>query len=672
MMKKITCFAGILSILSSLSWGLTLTNPGFDAQTISDGAWSAPAAITGWDLNGGWSHAQNLAADAITPEAQSGANTCGLNGVDGTDGGAYISQIVKEDDGTTPVLVQADKIYKVTVWVGRRTGVQGSFPGILKVYLQETSGAAPTNIAEATYDLAAQGQNTWTRQTLYLSTGPAPAGLGSPLRLMLRNVGNRSSTHWYQQVVLDDVAISEPYIAAGPSPAHGETNVPVTVNLSWSAPEAFTPLSYNVYLGKDPNVSQFAALGITGTSVDPSPSGNLAFGTTYYWRVDAVDPNNGSPIVRKGNIWRFTTVPEEVVVQTNPVGQTVSAGSNVTFTAEFLNASSYAWYKSNDAAVSVDDQNLGVNSNTLTLSNVQLGDEGWYYCIGSNSKPSSAVSGMARLMTRRLVGWWKLDGNLNDSVQEVISGVPTHNGIAADPNFTAGLSGSGCQFFGDGQTVVIQNSGDYFNFYPQGMTANVWVKTQTTTWDGILSKQYRVDNTSANWIGWVLDISNNPNQPHFTVRRAHGDLFGPVAVKDGGWHMLTAVMDPQTQTSRIYVDGLLRATSAAYNMNALTLTQEMLTIGAETASGTVGSFTGIVDDVRIWNYALTNNAIAKLYTDLYSAVEPGIELCPVRPTFDISGPQGTPDCRVNLYDLAVAAAAWLECNAVPSCVAELP
>jgi len=295
-MKNVKMAFAVILVCSSLSWGLTLSNADFDAQTLADGAWSAPADITGWDLNGGWAHAQNLSADAITPEAQSGANTCGLNGVDGTDGGAYVSQIVKEDDGTTPVLVQADKTYKVTVWVGRRLGVQGSYAGILKVYLQETSGAAPTNIAEAAYDLIAQSQGTWTQQTLYLSTGPSPAGVGSPLRLMLRNVGNRTSTHWYQQVVLDDAAISDPYIARTPNPPLGAQNVSVTTNLSWSAPEAFTPLSYNVHFGTDPNVNDFEVFGLQAETIDPSPNGNLAYGTTYYWRVDSLDPNDGVPV----------------------------------------------------------------------------------------------------------------------------------------------------------------------------------------------------------------------------------------------------------------------------------------------------------------------------------------------------------------------------------------
>jgi len=671
-MKNVKMAFAVILVCSSLSWGLTLSNANFDAQTLADGAWSSPADITGWDLNGGWAHAQNLSADAITPEAQSGANTCGLNGVDGTDGGAYISQIVKEDDGTTPVLVQADKTYKVTVWVGRRLGVQGSYAGILKVYLQETSGAAPTNIAEATYDLIAQSQGTWTHQTLYLSTGPSPAGVGSPLRLMLRNVGNRSSTHWYQQVVLDDVTISDPYIARTPNPSLGAQNVSVTTNLSWSAPEAFMPLSYNVHFGTDPNVNDFEVFGLQAATIDPSPNGNLAYGTTYYWRVDSLDPNDGVPVLRVGDLWWFQTIPDKVVAVTSPIGQTVPAGSTVEFSAQFLNASSYAWYKSNDAVVSADDINLGVNSDTLVLSDVQLDDEGWYYCVGMNSKPSEAASSMARLMTRRLVGWWKLDGNLNDSVQEVIAGAPVHNGSAAEPNFAAGINGSACEFFGDGQTVVIENSGDYFNFYPQGMTANVWVKTQTSSWDGILSKQYRVGDTSANWIGWVIDISNNPNQPHFTVRGAHGDLFAAVNIKDGGWHMITAVMNPATQQSEIYVDGLRRAVSAAYNMSALTLSQELLTIGAETADGSVGSLTGVVDDVRLWNYALTENAIATLYTALYSAIDPDVEVCPVYPTFDITGPEAARDCRVDLYDLAALASEWLECNVIPSCLTELP
>lgn len=39
--------------------------------------------------------------------------------------------------------------------------------------------------------------------------------------------------------------------------------------------------------------------------------------------------------------------------------------------------------------------------------------------------------------------------------------------------------------------------------------------------------------------------------------------------------------------------------------------------------------------------------------------------CQVRPAYDFSGPAGEPDCKVDLFDFAEFAAAWLECSLIP-------
>lgn len=38
------------------------------------------------------------------------------------------------------------------------------------------------------------------------------------------------------------------------------------------------------------------------------------------------------------------------------------------------------------------------------------------------------------------------------------------------------------------------------------------------------------------------------------------------------------------------------------------------------------------------------------------------------PTSDVTGPDGEPDCKVDLHDFAFFAAGWLECNLYPECV----
>jgi hypothetical protein len=647
-MKRFGIVFVVMATLSSLSWGLTLTNANFDAQTIADGAWSAPGVVTGWDLNFGYSHAQNLAATSITPEAQSGANTCGLNGQENGNGGAYVSQIVKENDGTTAVLVQPNKTYKVTMWVGRRTGNEGSFAGILKVYLMETSGTTPTNIAEATYDLTAQSQNTWTQQTLYLSTGSAPAGVGSQLRLMLRNVANRVTQHWYQQVVLDDVTISDPYIANTPSPANGATLVLTTASLSWAAPTAFAPTGYNVRIGSDPNMSTILATNTSSTTIDPSPSGNLANNTLYYWRVDALEPNGLNPIVHTGNVWTFTTIPSTPVVTTSPTTQTAAVGGTAIFTVVAENATSYAWYKSADAVVGGDTQ-VG-NSSTLTLTSVQIADEPYYYyCVASNTAGSD-TSDMATLGVERKVAHW----TLNDLATGYTDA--SGEGHDADPNgtpiFVAGAgasTGNGVQIT---PTVGWASVGTWDpSQYSKQITISLWVRWTGSNgdWQGLLGKR---NAWGADTMMWQVEAAQGSGVLDF--KNAGSDVSSPVLPTDE-WEYVAITFDGTTAT--IYRNGV-PAASGTFAFNNKTDANLMIGASEKTDAGVVGfPFNGALDDIQIYNYALSKTAVA----DLYLAVRDDfVCIDEYASQYDFNG-----NCIVDLGDFVALAQQWLNCGRYP-------
>ena len=80
-------------------------------------------------------------------------------------------------------------------------------------------------------------------------------------------------------------------------------------------------------------------------------------------------------------------------------------------------------------------------------------------------------------------------------------------------------------------------------------------------------------------------------------------------------------------------------------------------------------FVGMLDDVRIYNYALSCVQVASMYVDFV----PTAEVCCVDYATDLSGPLGEPDCIVDIYDLVeFARTHWLTCNIVPDCAFELP
>ena len=102
-------------------------------------------------------------------------------------------------------------------------------------------------------------------------------------------------------------------IASNPVPANAATDVPRDALLSWTAGE--TAATHDVYLGasladvtaagtSDP-MGVLVSQGQGDTSFD---AGRLAFGQTYYWRIDEV---NAAPdyTVFEGGVWSFTVEP---------------------------------------------------------------------------------------------------------------------------------------------------------------------------------------------------------------------------------------------------------------------------------------------------------------------------------------------------------------------------
>jgi unsaturated rhamnogalacturonyl hydrolase len=89
--------------------------------------------------------------------------------------------------------------------------------------------------------------------------------------------------------------------ASHPSPGNGISGVSAAAGLSWDAPAAYTPASYDVYFGTNSNVRSNPKHTVDTNSY--APPEYLAEETTYYW---AVDSNNAGTIYTGGD-WSFTT-----------------------------------------------------------------------------------------------------------------------------------------------------------------------------------------------------------------------------------------------------------------------------------------------------------------------------------------------------------------------------
>jgi regulation of enolase protein 1 (concanavalin A-like superfamily) len=132
------------------------------------------------------------------------------------------------------------------------------------------------------------------------------------------------------QTVMKGVGVE---LAADPHPLDGATDVPQDAVLAWTAgPFAKT---HDVYFGTvfdDVNTASLtsplgvlASRGQDGSTFDPA--GLLAFGQTYYWRIDEVNAPD-RPATFKGSTWSFTAEPYAYPVK--PIKATASSSMSAT------------------------------------------------------------------------------------------------------------------------------------------------------------------------------------------------------------------------------------------------------------------------------------------------------------------------------------------------------
>ena len=103
---------------------------------------------------------------------------------------------------------------------------------------------------------------------------------------------------------------STPGAAGSLKPVNGATGVKMTTTLNWTPGDSAT--SHDIYFGMDKEAVRNAIKSspeykgskpLGSESLDP---GQLAWNTTYYWRVDGINIlNSKSPWI--GNVWSFTT-----------------------------------------------------------------------------------------------------------------------------------------------------------------------------------------------------------------------------------------------------------------------------------------------------------------------------------------------------------------------------
>jgi PKD repeat protein len=265
--------------------------------------------------------------------------------------------------------------------------------------------------------------------------------------------------------------------------------------------------------------------------------------------------------------------------------------------------------------VSVTNANGCNASDTLFLSLVQakISSTDTAICKGdsltitSNLLPAfTSVESFPNSLQTGILGLYPFNGNANNQFGKSLNGNVSGATLTTD---RFGLPNSAYHF--NGNSYIDLGSIPEYSIGNGSLTTSSWFKSDFSHVGNII--RYDNGNTSGGW--GILSINSNPN--YLTL---WGMSFGfgrgqvPVlltTVSNNEWHHVVHVIDAANSKTKLYIDGNLVDTYQGYNENVIGFENTKLYIGS--LDGGVENWNGDIDDVVIYNRALSDSEVLDLY-----------------------------------------------------------
>jgi len=206
-----------------------------------------------------------------------------------------------------------------------------------------------------------------------------------------------------------------------------------------------------------------------------------------------------------------------------------------------------------------------------------------------------------------LVGWWGFNGNANDE------SVNTNNGTVNGATLTTDRFSNANSAYSlvSGNYILVDNSPELNSDY---CSISIWFETTNTTASSLiyktdasaLNEQYSLalNFPSSENTRWSVKNGNNCATPGSGWQNINTNIN----VNDGVWHHIVCSYDGEV--SSIFIDNVL-VQSGVFAISILDPCGGEINIGK--GYNTVFPFTGKLDDIGIWNRALTQCEISALY-----------------------------------------------------------
>jgi hypothetical protein len=483
------------------------------------------------------------------------------------------------------------------------------------------------------------------------------------------------------------------FTATNPTPADGAKSQPLDVTFKWD-----TVKEANLSGNTDPNVTghylyykvNAGAYGapVFVDEVNGAPEPNASYGpvtfayddvVTWYIEEQRDSCIAGNPNNRVGPPWSFEifkNIPS--IPHDEPRDRAAAIGESVTLTiidaCDPAGATTlqYRWYKgrSGDANKPVTAKKTDPN---YTIGSVADANFGYYWCMVSSR--ADLASNDCNLVEKMLLAHWKLDsagagsGAITDATGNGYNG--TLESAGNPVTLVSGKDGNAIDF------NTIEANSIYSQYImidnkkmnrPDMFTVTAWVKTDGNGLNHMPIFAFSQPCTKGNSTNRAfLYIELVPDPCETTAGGVNFQQYAPdsnidqaqsidsnIPITDNKWHFVAFTFN--NDNAHIYIDGLHDANGTISNFNDWQIGQDAnMVIGKILVKDSqLQHYRGVIDDVKLYNYAKNKTEIADQYLADAIKDDPNY-ICILNKYFtDLNG-----DCKADFKDFALFAETWL-------------
>jgi len=233
----------------------------------------------------------------------------------------------------------------------------------------------------------------------------------------------------------------------------------------------------------------------------------------------------------------------------------------------------------------------------------------WMIYGNPNAKSESNGNDVFELFdVQDIVGFWHMDEpQWTGATGEVKDETGVNHGTAYGGATTTSDAKYGRAGYFDGEDDYVEVPDSDSLDITDEITIEVWVKPKVvdSTYHWVVSK-----DSGNNNLAYLLGLSSD-NEFRFLTRNANADVLTGLSVSADVWYHIVGVDDGVN--IKIYQNGVL-ANSAPVSGEFVVNDIDVI-VGARTATNPIQFFNGIIDEVRIWERALTPTEIEILYNN---------------------------------------------------------